>query len=180
MFANKTNRFKLEDVRINQPNTYAGLPRKGTIFRVHDDPERAADGYVFFSGKNWFLVAAELVESEELVGRVPNLYRAKLMQAVDRLGGSLVLVIGTSGDTSVSADLIEVMERAKTEWTERLADVQYGFVPRPEIVQQPHWPEASFEEVLNEAFSGDRYIDSLEHMVFQEVKRIKGRFNNAL
>lgn len=174
MFAARRNRFKLDDIRINQPNTYAGLPRKGTIFRVHDDPDRSTEGYVFYSGKNWFLVAAELVESEELVGKVPNLYRGKLMQAVDRQGGSFVVVVATSGDVEVSNDLLGVMENAKSLWIERLKNTQYGFAPRPDIVQQPHWPDASFEELLNEAFPGERYIDSLEHIVSHGMKGVNG------
>lgn len=82
-----------------------------------------------------------------------------------RLRGVVVSVgLKALGDTLAGTDR-KGEDPEQSQWVERMKSTQYGFVPRPDIAQQPHWPDISFEEVLNKAFSGDRYVDSLEHEV---------------
>lgn len=161
--------FSMQDVAIHQPRVYVGLPRKGACFRIHPDADRTTNGYVYFGrDKQWYLLKSELVEREHLEGKILGLYRGQLFQGVDRQGGSLIVVVSTSGDPVVSGALLAVMEQAKTAWYERQV-VQYAFIPRPEIDDLPRWPAQTLEALLNDAFE-DRYLATLEHPVLAAAK----------
>ena len=160
----KTNkRFSLAEVKIDRKKIEAGLPKKGSCFRIHPDMDRTLEGYVFFTRNGWLLFRAELVEKEGLMGKLQNLYRGKMFQGIDRQGDTFISVVATSGDPIVSADLLEVMEQAKEQWVERKSDVQYGFIPRPDIAHIPKWPNDNFEDVINDAFQGDHFVSSVDH-----------------
>jgi len=57
-------KFTLKDVAVNKRtiNPYAGLPKKGSLFRIH--PDNFIQSYVLFQHYNWhLLVGEELIET---------------------------------------------------------------------------------------------------------------------
>ena len=152
-------KFTLKDVAVNKRtiNPYAGLPKKGSLFRIH--PDNFIQSYVLFQHYNWhLLVGEELIETVAEASFIPGIFLANLYQATDNYDNNYIVVVSLAG---TGQHYLPVMEEAKGQWYERIDNEQSPFEPRPDYAKQPIWT-ADFEALMNQAFEG-LIIDALDH-----------------
>lgn len=143
------------------PDVPVCLPRGW--FQIHPDRQRCAKNvYVSLAGGQWWLVAAEVAEDNEI--RIPKLWRADLYEAIRPDGRSFVLpntfpLHGSKTDWyDTMADAVKL---ARKQWVLVTSDKEEGcFVIAPERRRQAEaseWPECEFSELVEQAFA-DRIL----------------------
>ena len=158
--------FTLSDITVTVPRTltYAGLPRRGVIFRTH--PEHEIQAYVLYAKGQWYLFKAGLIdEVKKTVPFLHGVYNANLHQAIDSEAAEFVVLIslGGSGD-----GMVEFIEASKRVWMERLDSDEIEFQARPDYAARtPHW-SIDFDKLLNAAFKG-KYIADASHPVLKAI-----------
>jgi hypothetical protein len=158
--------FTLSDITATVPRTltYAGLPRRGVIFRTH--PEHEIQAYVLYSKGQWYLFKAGLIdEVKKTVPFLHGVYNANLHQAIDSEAAEFVVLIslGGSGD-----GLMEFIEASKSVWMERLDSDESVFQARPDYAARTPHRSIDFDKLLNAAFKG-KYIADASHPVLKAI-----------
>ncbi len=158
-------KFSFKDIAKfrQKPLVSCGMPPKGRLFRIHPDACFRDATVLYEPGKkSWYLIGSRLLESG---GTVVGTHGAHLYQAQDEFGNDWVVVA-----TLTSPGLVDVMEKGKALWTERLMSDKLSFQARSDYLKEPLWPDhMGFETVLNQAFEG-RFLDGMEHPFFQSAE----------
>lgn len=147
-------------------------PTKVTYVRVHQSPE-------------YRMPLATLVdELGEMYAVHPKVLHAvadeakptMLYTAIDEVGNVFLLPVGLPGsDGSTNAwwqSGHAAAAAAQKEWVRIVAVKLAGYyITKAAKVDkgEPKWPEKSFEELLNMAFSDGRLIDTLDHPVIRKL-----------
>ena len=158
-------KFCISDIIVKKPivNVYAGLPRKGAIFRI--SPLDIGEAYVFYNtfNKRWYILHEEL--GQDLVSQqfIQGLYMARLYHGIEENGNEFISVITLAGEKS--SELLYIMEAAKNCWYERMdRDDEICFSAHKEKEKDMPRLGHSYTEIHQLAFDS-RYIDSLDHPV---------------
>lgn len=160
----KYEEFSLEDIAIEQITYDAGLPRKGSLFRIH--PSNMLRGFVVFYEKKWYLCKSNIVTNiKKTLPFIPGVYHANLYQSIDSNNGGQVILISLGGSTG--EDYVRFIEMARDVWVERLNCDQVIFESRSDYLKQPDW-SMDFKTLMNRTFQ-DRYIAHLEHPILQSL-----------
>ena len=156
--------FSLEDIAIEQITYEAGLPRKGSLFRIH--PSNMLQAFVIYYNKKWYLCNLSLISNiKKTLPFIPSVYHANLYQAIDSNNCGQIILISLGGSTG--EDYLKSIEIAKEVWVERLNSNQVIFEPKPDYQKHPDW-SMDFKTLINLAFK-DCYIASLDHPILQSV-----------
>lgn len=151
-------------------------PSHKVAFRIRPDASSRHDFTVIelMSGEV-YLVSHEIAHEIRDVAKPKSLF-----VAVDETGSTFILPItcwtGTGKPTSWSMSGANIVAKAKIAWVTMQSD-RANFEYRALIVSkpiEPHFPEASFDALLDEAFR-DRVIDTLDHPAIAQARSEKSR-----
>jgi len=163
------SKFTLKDAAINKRtlNPYAGLPRKGSLFRIHS--ENFIQSYVLYNQHNWHLLVGDpLINSISESSFIPGIFLANLYQATDNHENNYIVVVSLAG---TGHHYLPVMEKAKCLWYERTDNELCPFEPRLNYAKQPVW-NPDFEALLNLAFDGLVIDDLNHHLLVGKIKKV--------
>ena len=162
------SKFTLKNIAVNKRtiNPYAGLPKKGSLFRTH--PDNFIQSYVLYNDHNWnLLVGEELINTIAEFSFIHGIFLANLYQATDSYDDNYIVVVSLAG---TGQHYLPIMEEAKSQWYERIDNEQSPFEPRPDYAKKPVW-NPDFEALMNQAFDG-LVIDDLNHyLLMGKIKK---------
>ena len=79
---------------------------------------------------------------------------------------------GAGGGDSWNRSALEAASRGQKRWVRVSANMslqRYDIVEAPGDLEEPEWPDMTFQEILEIAFR-DRLIDSLDHPVLRRLR----------
>lgn len=160
------------ETKLVRTKIVVGRPAKDQFFRVKE----GEDCWVPFGILEWqrtsstYLVAPGAVRDWMLEEEINSYFDCILCLTVTRHGEPRIWPLKcTENDWHLSARAIA--ERAKREWLKLIPNHDSGSYSAglaKEQEKDPTWPEESFGQLLEKAFSG-RILDSLEHEVIREL-----------
>ena len=174
--------FRLDQSELDQPAAKTVLtaisirkPEQLEFIRVHPDPEYRMGPVPFIAlkqSREYYLVEpalrSELRPREYWIGEV--------FLATNRLDRPFLWIVtlrspaGRVSDWYTSA--LECADQAKRQWVQIIADQSAGVYTvalAEEPLEEPEWPEQSFQELFHIGFKRRR-VDSLEHPVFKQLR----------
>lgn len=160
--------FTLKAAAVNKRilNPYAGLPKNGSLFRIH--PENFIQAYVLHKYHNWhLLVGEELIDTISQSSFISGIFLANLYQATDNQDNNFIVVVTLPG---TGQHYLPVMEEAKCQWYARTDNEQSFFEARPDYAKQPIWAP-DFEALMNRAFEGQVIDDLAHHLLAGKLKK---------
>lgn len=176
----------LEKIRLSQDyqdglevkkiieNVPVRRPDKQEYIRVHTGEEYTFDTYLleFKEDRRQYLVAPDLIDQLVDEARPVRIFTAINRQKVIFLW-PIPLPRSDTDYNSWHRSAMEAAEVAKTRWirvkSNRATGTYDVFAPQGNL-DDPEWPEKTFEELVRMAFK-DSYIDSTDHKV---VKHLRG------
>lgn len=148
----RTARFDLSDVSVDDDysETHAGLPKKGSLFRIH--PQSRLKCYVLYHQPKWYLLKGkEVIDAVKAASYLRNVYRAEIFHGIDSREDNFAAVVSLPGNGS---SYLSAMADAMDHWVERLNNEnEVIFEDRLDCDKEPKW-SLSFLDMLNQAFHG--------------------------
>src|SRR6516162_6995606 len=175
-------RFRLDQSELDQPVAKTVLtaipirkPEPLEFIRVHPHPEYRMGPVSFIAlkqNREYYLVTPAL--RSEL--RPREYWIGQIFLATNRLDRPFFWIVTTQSPNGKISDwytsALDCAERAMTEWIQVVADQSAGVYTvalAEEILEEPEWPEQSFDELFRIAFKR-RTVNSLDHPIFKQLR----------
>lgn len=147
-------------------------PNKLTYVRVHPSPEyRMAIAILIDEIGELYAVHPKVLASVSDEAKPMMLYTA-----VDEVGNAFLLPVGLPGSDGRTNAWWQsghaAAAHAQKEWVRIVSDKLAGYYktkPTKAEKGEPKWPEMTFEELLNMAFTDGRLIDTVDHPVIRKL-----------
>ena len=174
--------FRIDQSELDQPVVKASLtaiairkPEPLEWIRVHPDPSYRMGPVPFISLKRsgeFYLVLPTLRSSL----RPREYWIGEIFLATNRLSKPFFWITTLQSPTGRISDwytsAIECAEKAMKEWVQIVADSDAGVYTAPsaeEKLEEPEWPEQSFDELFRIGFKRRR-VESMDHPVFTQLR----------
>src|SRR6516162_2368092 len=174
--------FRLDLSELDQPVAKTVLtaipirtPAPLEFIRVHPDPKYRMGPVPFIALKQsceYYLVTpalcSELRPREYSIGQI--------FLATNRLDRPFFWIVTIKSPTGRVSDwynsALECAERAMRQWIQIVADLSAGVYTvalAEDFLEEPEWPEQSFEELFQIGFKR-RTVSSLDHPIFKQLR----------
>jgi hypothetical protein len=144
--------------------------RKNIPVRVH--PDAYINAVVGYIDHQWFLFDGRLIdEYGELISYISN---AILFLAIDKSGEEFILPVTepwSSYPESWRDSLLDIVDVARNNWVIIDKDGYHKkyIMEKSLLSEQPDWSPESFQSLLNRAFPGELYVNSIEHPIMKGI-----------
>jgi hypothetical protein len=171
-----SDEIQIEKVTLTVP---VRKPTRAEFFRVHPDDEYVVDCWILereqgFDRQAWWVDGREL-----LTELVDDAKKVRLFTCINKRGAVFLWAVRLptldGGGNQWYASALSAAELAKTSWLKLRSSRDIGSYEGYKAegdLGDPAWPNKTLEELIRVAFK-DRVIDSLDHIVIQELRGIR-------